>query len=87
LDHVEQREREILQISNEIEDIKTIKKSQITEFQSEINELKEKVQDINDQIKSKEQIIVDFTANRIPEIVTIKAESFFLIISVDKHSQ
>ncbi len=76
-DHIEQREREIIQVKKEIEDIKTVKSEQVTELQSEINELKEKVLLIKDQIKSKEQIVSDINADKIPEIATKKAETYF----------
>ncbi len=77
LDYIEEREKEILQTEKEIEEIKEIKHVQILELQQEINELKEKMQEINDQIISKEQIVIDISANKIPEIYTKKTDIFF----------
>ncbi|MEJ7823609.1 MAG: hypothetical protein WKF85_14890 [Chitinophagaceae bacterium] len=77
LNHIEQRERELIQIKREIENIKLSKLEQTKELENEVNELKEKVQEINDQIKAKEQIVSDTYSNRIPEISIKISESFF----------
>lgn len=76
-DHVENREKEIMQVVKEIERIKSAKEEQVVELQNEINELKEKVQEINDQLKSKEQVVSDIRAGKIPDIAIKKAETFF----------
>ncbi len=76
-DHIEQRERELIQVKKEIDEIKIIKSQQVTELQNEINELKEKVQEINDQIRSKEQIVSDINADKIPEIFVKKEQVYF----------
>lgn len=77
IDHVEEREKEILLAEKEIEDLKATKQVQLSELQQEINELKEREQEIKDQIFSKEQIIADIRANKIPEIESKKANIFF----------
>ena len=78
-EHVEQREKEIMQVMKEIERIKSDKEVQVIELQNEINELKEKLLDISDQLKSKEQIVSDINDGKIPDIAIKKAETYFPI--------
>jgi len=76
-EHVENREKELMQVIKEIERIKSDKEEQVIELQTEIDELKEKIQEINDQLKSKEQIVSDINAGKITDITIKKAETYF----------
>ncbi len=66
--HIEQREREIIETKREIEKIKKLKIEQVSELNGEINDLKEQMLEINEQIKMKEAIIAGVNANVIPEV-------------------
>jgi len=84
--NIEEREREILQIRTQIETIKAVKKEKAKELQQEINVLKEQIQEINDQIYSKEQIIADINSEKIPEIEQQVIDSFLPIINTISES-
>jgi DNA-binding transcriptional MerR regulator len=68
IEHIEQREREILKAKIEIEQIKKMQTEQLAELNKDIIELKEKRQQIDDQIRAKDKIVATVNANRIPEI-------------------
>lgn len=77
LEHIEQREKEILKIKSKIEELKLVKTSEVSEVKNEIDNLKSEIQELNEQIKLKEKFVSDIENGRIPEIETLATD--FLI--------
>jgi|ERR1035437_8594459 hypothetical protein len=74
IEHLEQREKEILKIKLQIDDLKLVKKSEVNEVKNEIEELKRQMQELTEQIKLKEQFVSDIENGRIPELDNLASD-------------
>ncbi|GEM_PF-5389576 len=75
-DNIEQREKEILKVNKEINELKQSKADAVSVLKTELGELKKKLQELATQIKIKEQSITDNEAQRIPEIESLASDLF-----------
>ena len=53
IEHIEQREKEILKIKSQIEELKLLKKGEVSEVKNEIGELRSQINELSEQIKLK----------------------------------
>lgn len=74
IDHIEQREKEILKIKSQIDELKLLKKSEVNEVKNEIQELKSQIQELNEQIKLKEKFISEVENGNIPELESLTSD-------------
>jgi hypothetical protein len=81
LDHIDQREKEILKAKREIDDLKQSKAAEVSVLRTALNGLKEKLQELTTQIKLKEQAIAENESQRIPEIESLVSDLFLPIIA------
>lgn len=68
IDHIEQREKEILKLKSQIDELKVLKKSEVNEVKDEIQDLKIQIQELNEQIKLKENFVSEVERGNIPEL-------------------
>lgn len=85
IDHIEQREKEILKIKSQIDELNSLKKSEVSEVKNEIYELKGQIQELNEQIKLKEQFIHEVESGNIPELENL-ASNYLIPFLVTKPS-
>ena len=85
IDHIEQREKEILKIKSQIDELKSLKKSEVNEVKNEIQELKSQIQELNEQIKLKEKFISEVESGNIPELESLASDYLipFLVTKPD----
>ena len=81
IDHIDQREREILKANKEIEELKQSNAVKASALRTELHELKEKLQELTTQIKVKEQTIAATESRQIPEIESIVSDLFLPVIT------
>lgn len=74
IDHIEQREKEILKIKLQIDELKLLKKSEVKEVKDEIQYLKIQIQDLNEQIKLKEKFVIEVESGNIPELESLASD-------------
>ena len=74
INQVEQREKEILKIKIEIDELKLLKKSEVSEVKIEIQDLKNQIQELNEQIKLKEKFVSEIETGNIPELESLAAD-------------
>lgn len=74
IDHIEQREKEILKIKSQIDELKLLKKSEVNEVKDEIQDLKIKIQELNEQIKLKEKFVSEVESGNIPELERLASD-------------
>lgn len=74
IDHIEQREKEILKIKLQIDELKLLKKSEVNEVKNEIQELKSQIQELNEQIKLKEKFVNEVESGNIPELESLASD-------------
>lgn len=68
IEHIEQREKEILKIKSQIEELRLVKKSEVNHVKNEIETLESEIQELKEQIKIKEKFVSDINNGSIPEI-------------------
>lgn len=85
IDHIEQREKEILKIKSQIDELKSLKKSEVSEVKNEIDELKSQIQELNEQIKLKEKFVHEVESGNIPELESLASDYLipFLVTKPD----
>ena len=85
IEHIEQREKEILKIKSKIEELKLLKRSEVSEVKNEIDVLKSEIQELNEQIKLKEKFVSDIENGRIPEVATLATDFLipFLVAKIE----
>lgn len=85
IDHIEQREKEILKIKSQIDELKSLKKSEVSEVKNEIDELKGQIQELNEQIKLKEKFVHEVESGNIPELESLASDYLipFLVTKPD----
>lgn len=85
IDHIEQREKEILKIKSQIDELKLLKKTEVTEVKNEIQELKNQIQELNEQIKLKESFVNEVESGNIPELESLASDYLipFLVTKPD----
>jgi len=76
LDHIDQREKEILKVKKEIDDLGQLKTEEMSGLRNEMAALKEKLQELTDQIKLKEQVIAEIGMQKVPEIESLVSDFF-----------
>lgn len=74
IDHIEQREKEILKIKSQIDELKLLKKSEVDEVRDEIQDLKIQIQELNEQIKLKEKFVNEIESGNIPELERLASD-------------
>lgn len=74
IDHIEQREKEILKIKSQIDELKSLKKSEVNEVKNEIEELKGQILELNEQIKLKEKFVNEVESGNIPELESLASD-------------
>lgn len=74
IDHIEQREKEILKLKSQIDELKLLKKSEVNEVKDEIQDLKIQIQEINEQIKLKEKFVSEVESGNIPELERLASD-------------
>ncbi|NNV55464.1 hypothetical protein [Limnovirga soli] len=74
IDHIEQREKEILKLKSQIDELKLLKKSEVNEVKDEIQDLKIQIQVLNEQIKLKEKFVTEIESGNIPELERLASE-------------
>lgn len=74
IEHIEQREKEILKIKLQIDELKLVKKNEVNEVKNKIEELKSQIQELTEQIKLKEQFVSDIENGRIPELDNLASD-------------
>jgi len=82
-DCIDQREKEILKANREIDELKQSKAGKVSALKKELNELKEKLQEITTQINVKEQAITENESYRIPEIESLASDLFLPIVTTN----
>ena len=80
IDHIDQREREILKANKEIDQLKQSNDVKVSALRTELHELKEKLQELTTQIKVKEQSITETESRQIPEVESLVTDLFLPII-------
>jgi hypothetical protein len=75
-DHISQREKELLEAGRKIDDLRAEKSGGVTQLRKEIENLKEKVRELNKQIARKEQTVVEIESQEVPEIDLLISELF-----------
>lgn len=85
IDHIDQREKEILKIKSQIDELKLLKKTEVNEVKSEINELKTQIQELKEQIQLKEKFIAEIERGNIPELESLASDHLipFLVSKPD----
>jgi len=85
IDHIEQREKEILKIKSQIDELKSLKKSEVSEVKNEIDELRGQIQELNEQIKLKEKFVHEVESGNIPELESLASDYLipFLVTKPD----
>jgi hypothetical protein len=85
IDHIEQREKEILKIKSQIDELKQLKKSEVSEVKNEIDELKSQIQELNEQVKLKEKFVNEVESGNIPELESLASDYLipFLVTKPD----
>ncbi len=76
IDHIEQREKEILKVKLQIDELKSLKKSEKSEVGNKIDELKGQIQEINEQIKLKEKFVPKVESGNIPELESLASDYY-----------
>ena len=74
IDHIEQREKEILKLKSQIDELKLLKKSEVNEVKDEIQDLKIQIQELNEQIKLKEKFVSEVESGNIPELERLASD-------------
>lgn len=74
IEHIEQREKEILKLKLEIDDLKLLKNSEVNEVRDEIQDLKIQIQELNEQIKLKERFVDEVESGNIPELEKLASD-------------
>lgn len=74
INHIEQREKEILKIKLQIDELKLLKKSEVNEVKDEIQDLKIQIQELNEQIKLKEKFVSEVESGNIPELESLASD-------------
>jgi hypothetical protein len=74
IEHIEQREKEILKIKSQIDEMKLLKKGEVIEVKAEIEDLKSQIQELNEQIKLKEKFVWDIESGKIPELESLASD-------------
>ncbi|MBV9962962.1 MAG: DUF4357 domain-containing protein, partial [Parafilimonas sp.] len=83
IDHIEQREKEILKIKSQIDELKSLKKAEVNEVKKEVDELRNQIQELNKQIKLKEKFISEVESGNIPELESL-ASNYLIPFLVTK---
>lgn len=85
IDHIELREKEILKIKLQIDELKSLKKSEVNEVKDKIQELKNQIQELNEQIKLKEKFVNEIESGNIPELESLASDYLipFLVTKPD----
>jgi len=76
LDHVDQREKELLDVGRKIDDLRQVQTGEISELKTELTGLKEQLREFNDQIQLKEQAVAEIESQGIPDIDSLISEFF-----------
>jgi hypothetical protein len=76
LDYIDQREKELLKVKKEIDDRRQLKTEELSGLRNELAALKEKLQELTDQIKLKEQVIGEIGMQKVPEIESLISDFF-----------
>lgn len=79
IEHIEEREREIIKAKKEIEEFRKSKTEQLAGLNEQVTDLKNKIQELNEQIRAKEKLIAQINTNKIPEVDDIIKEHFLPI--------
>lgn len=79
LDHIDQREKEIIKINKKIDDLRQLKTDELLELRNELTTLKEQLQEVTDQINLKNQVIAEIESKKVPEIESIVSDYFIPI--------
>lgn len=74
IEHIEQREKEILKIKSQIDEMKLLKKGEVIEVKNEIEDLKSQIQELNEQIKVKEKFVLDIESGKMPELESLASD-------------
>jgi hypothetical protein len=74
IEHIEQREKEILKIKSQIDEMKLLKKGEVIEVKAEIEDLKSQIQELNEQIKLKEKFVWDIESGKIHELESLASD-------------
>ena len=74
IDHIEQREKEILKLKSQIDELKLLKKSEVSEVKDEIQDLQIQIQELNEQIKLKEKFVSEVESGNIPELERLASD-------------
>jgi predicted type IV restriction endonuclease len=83
IEHIEQREKEILKIKSQIDELRLLKKTEVTEVKDEIQELKNQIEELSEQIKLKERFISEVESGNIPELESL-ASNYLIPFLVTK---
>ena len=76
LDHIDQREKELLDVGRKIDDLKQVQTGEISELRTELTGLKEQLRELNNQIQLKEQAVAEIKSQGIPDIESLISEFF-----------
>jgi hypothetical protein len=74
IDHIEEREKEILKIKSQIDELKLLKKSEVNEVKNEIQDLRREIDELNEQIKLKEKFVSEIESGNIPELESLASD-------------
>ena len=75
-DHVSQREKELLEVGREIDDLRQVQTGEISELKTELTGLKEQLRELNNQIQLKEQTVAEIQSQRLPDIDSLISKFF-----------
>jgi hypothetical protein len=76
LDYIDQREKELLKVKKEIDDLRQLKTEELSRLNKEMVALKKQLQELTDQIKLKEQVIAEIEMQKVPEIESLISDFF-----------
>ena len=76
LDHIDQREKELLDVGKKIDDLKQIQTGEISKLRTELSGLKKQFGELNSQIQLKEQAVAKIELQEIPDVDSLISEFF-----------
>lgn len=76
LKHIEEREKEILKVNKEIDELKSLKSIETEELKNELNQFRERLKEISDQTRDKEKFLLEFETKKNPKIETLISDYF-----------
>jgi predicted type IV restriction endonuclease len=74
IEHIEQREKEILKIKAQIDELHLVKEGEASEVRNEISKLKNQIEELAEQIRLKEQFVSDIENGEIPELINLASD-------------